>query len=712
MNIIGNYNDFLIKCNNILDTTEEYNKKELTLKLQDIYNNNNYNFKLKETTIKNIIGRWKQNSLRFTKYNAIENKKNKNGDLILWDYQNTFIYLSNKKNPVNAEYYIWTSDQIIARCRQTHHLFIDATFHHPKDFTQLLIIIFKDIISSKYYPGFFILMSNKTEILYDLIFKSVKRILTQFNLYKLQIESITTDSEIALINSVNNNFENSKRIGCWFHLNQDLIREAKTIGLLNKKNENVNIDSTYEVITQLSILPLNYKGDIEYIKSNISILLNQYPKYNNYIINYFLDAKLKYFIDGSYDYSKFPPDIRSNSVLERYNKEIKLQLGEKRTCNWVKFMNFINNEILRINTELGKNENINILFEEKKTKFGKSKFIKDSNQLNKLTEEDKTQPLKIIKKNISEIWLKQYNNNCIYNSFITIFYFLFSSFLKNIKEENNNILFGLNDLILKLSEDVNNKNYIEIIVFLQKNHIDTNNAYIDQIIKENDDEKKLELISKLNSNNSVDVISSGYVAQLFSIFNNNENFCFGESKTSECIICQKKKYEIIKELKPFVCVNINNINESNLFNIILTKYKENYIYDCECRKNSKEDVLCTKVKYNLESYPIYMTILFDMSYSDIYKFKEKIYKIAEDTVVLNLIKEYKLIGIISLPSYNHYCSIIFNPSGKYINEYFQSNYIYYHDGMQNDGKIVRIKEGEDWRRLGIPYILIYKLINI
>ena len=49
-------------------------------------------------------------------------------------------------------------------------------------------------------------MSNKTEILYYLIFKSVKRILTQFNLYKLQIESITTDSEIALINSVNNNF--------------------------------------------------------------------------------------------------------------------------------------------------------------------------------------------------------------------------------------------------------------------------------------------------------------------------------------------------------------------------------------------------------------------------------------------------------------------------------------------------------------------------
>ena len=68
--------------------------------------------------------------------------------------------------------------------------------------------------------------------------------------------------------------------------------------------------------------------------------------------------KLKYFEDGSYDYSRFPNDIRPNSILERYNKIIKTNLGDKRTCNWVKFMNFINNEILRINELLNKNENI------------------------------------------------------------------------------------------------------------------------------------------------------------------------------------------------------------------------------------------------------------------------------------------------------------------------------------------------------------------
>ena len=34
----------------------------------------------------------------------------------------------------------------------------------------------------------------------------------------------------------------------------------------------------------------------------------------------------------------------------------------------------------------------------------------------------------------------------------------------------------------------------------------------------------------LNSNISVDMISSGYVAQLFSIFNNNENFALENQK--------------------------------------------------------------------------------------------------------------------------------------------------------------------------------------
>lgn len=48
-------------------------------------------------------------------------------------------------------------------------------------------------------------------------------------------------------------------------------------------------------------------------------------------------------------------------------------MREKKTFNLVKFLNFINKEIDRINKILGKNENINVLYEIKQKKFGRGK---------------------------------------------------------------------------------------------------------------------------------------------------------------------------------------------------------------------------------------------------------------------------------------------------------------------------------------------------
>ena len=99
----------------------------------------------------------------------------------------------------------------------------------------------------------------------------------------------------------------------------------------------------------------------------------------------------------------------------------------------------------------------------------------------------------------------------------------------------------LNEKIIKLSEDVNDINYINIVIFLQKNKFDTNNAKIDAIINEEDIEKKEELIKQIKFDDSIDFTSSGYAAQLFSIFNNKIDFCINENKTTECFLCEKKK---------------------------------------------------------------------------------------------------------------------------------------------------------------------------
>lgn len=71
--------------------------------------------------------------------------------------------------------------------------------------------------------------------------------------------------------------------------------------------------------------------------------------------------------------------------------------------------------------------------------------------------------------------MKQKDNNCNYNAFITIFYFIISSFLTNKNDKNFKDLNQFNKLILKLANEVTEKNYIDLIIFLQKNKCDINN---------------------------------------------------------------------------------------------------------------------------------------------------------------------------------------------------------------------------------------------
>ena len=80
----------------------------------------------------------------------------------------------------------------------------------------------------------------------------------------------------------------------------------------------------------------------------------------------------------------------------------------------------------------------------------------------------------------------------------------------------------------------------------------------------------------------------------------------------------------MNESLSFIYFNKNNIFLKNIFNILLEECKERYIYDCQCRRNEKEDLICTKVKYTIESYPYYLNILLDMTFQDLENNKENI----------------------------------------------------------------------------------------
>ena len=71
----------------------------------------------------------------------------------------------------------------------------------------------------------------------------------------------------------------------------------------------------------------------------------------------------------------------------------------------------------------------------------------------------------------------------------------------------------------------------------------------------------------MNNDNSIDFNSSGYAAQLFSLFKNNEQFCIIESKNTECILCGKKITINVKDNAPFICIKMEDINEKYIYNI-------------------------------------------------------------------------------------------------------------------------------------------------
>ena len=88
-----------------------------------------------------------------------------------------------------------------------------------------------------------------------------------------------------------------------------------------------------------------------------------------------MQAKWKYFKDGGFNFNKFPKDLRANSILEIYNRTKKKWIRCKKSCKLVIFLNFINKEIIRISDILSKNENSNVLYKSKNTKFGKQSFL-------------------------------------------------------------------------------------------------------------------------------------------------------------------------------------------------------------------------------------------------------------------------------------------------------------------------------------------------
>ena len=348
-----------------MDECNVYDRKLFKDKMIELYNNNNYNFIINNNKLNNFISQWKIKSNKFDKNSIFDNIEDKNGNLILKDYRIFYKYDKDKRKPQKYEYVIWGNNQNLIRICKSNIWFLDGTFHHPDNFKQVLILMYKDYLTGEKIPGLYILMNKINSFLYDIIFDSIVNIITQNNSIPVNVKFIISDSEIALNKSIKNKFNEVKRIGCYYHYKKNLLKNIKEFGLYNSK---FKIYSDI-VIKKLGLLPLLYNGNMSYFYNYLDNLKKEYPYYINYINNYYIKYYSEYFKNNEYNYNILPEDCKSNSFIENYNKYIKNKLGNKKLVNWYNFISFIKEESLRIIDKLNITDELNFSYNLKNTKF-------------------------------------------------------------------------------------------------------------------------------------------------------------------------------------------------------------------------------------------------------------------------------------------------------------------------------------------------------
>jgi len=253
-----------------------YDRKLFKETFKSIYNDkeNKYDFPI--NFLLNIITRWKNNSFRFKKESVLDDMNdNNNNRLLLREFRIIPIEAADNLNQETNEYIIWANAENINRIRVSKNIFIDGTFHHPPGYTQMLIFMYKDIITELKVSGIYILLNSKKEYIYDLIFQSLLKIIFKNKMENIKFETIVTDQEIALINIVKKYFPKAKKIAFLFDFKQDILRNLKSYGLYKKDQK----DESNSLLNEIGKLPFIYKGDMNSfekksnrIKKNIQII--------------------------------------------------------------------------------------------------------------------------------------------------------------------------------------------------------------------------------------------------------------------------------------------------------------------------------------------------------------------------------------------------------------------------------------------------------
>ena len=382
--------------------------------------------------------------------------------------------------------------------------------------------------------------------------------------------------------------------------------------------------------------------------------------------------------------------------MENYNLYLKNKLGRKHNLNWNLFINFIKNEFIRIYDKLTKNTEKNIEYISHKTKFGTEKYTENNFKLNL--------NLKLNNDNIIPtdfIWLKNNNNSCRYDVFITLYIFCLFDYLEDNFILLNDQLKDIQKLMRILKNDPNEHNKSMIWNYFILKQIDISTTEID------------------NKNIIVETGFgiSGYVVQLLKIFKNNTYFCLKEQRHEKCEICGYDKVFEEEMHNHLLVINEFTVKIKNIETILSYSLIYDGLTNCEICKLGENTTSC-RIYYNIINYPKYLFILFDFSsYTQILKNEIYIKNLLVPNIEFKNTIKYRLKGCITAPYANHFTFIIYNLDTNNIPNNLIRHHNYYYDDNDYNNRFLEFDNLENLYKFIksgykiIPYLAVFEKFN-
>ncbi len=228
-------------------------------------------------------------------------------------------------------------------------LSFDGTFFTvPKIFYQLFTIMC--VIQGHSFPCFFILMSSKTQLLYNAAIQTLKDICPE-----LLPQSLMGDFELASRNSMELAFPAASLGGCQFHYSQSLWKKIQKLGLSKLYQSNADYKKYVKKLMSLPYLPsaeISPAAD-QLFASTFEVsqhLQSQNKKLTKYIRRFWLGTitpdKL----------SVFDLPRGTNNDLESFHAQLKARIKTHQPNPW-SFLGHLNNLISDVSLDIERLEN-------------------------------------------------------------------------------------------------------------------------------------------------------------------------------------------------------------------------------------------------------------------------------------------------------------------------------------------------------------------